>query len=127
MPDLEYVVAAERRQVQRTARSQPVANRTAARAFVERFVDDDVRGTGLPQRLPCAVRPVERVLEAEGQRVVLLRRAAAVAIDEPLPVSRRVEHVADVEGGLAERQLEENRSVGQPRNVCVQLVRVVNR
>ena len=103
-------------------RSQALSARPPS-SRVRRFVDDGVRGGRVGDRLPRAVGARGDVLQRLGQHLVLGRRAAAVAVDEPPPVQRRVEHVADVERRLAERQLDEDRRRRQLRDEAIDLGR----
>src|ERR1700716_170893 len=81
--------------------TDPVPHPRAPVAGVESFVDDHMRRAGLHERAPRAIGSRSGVLQTSVEQLIVFRRAAAVAVDERLPVKSRVKHVADVERGLA--------------------------
>ena len=121
--DYENAIRTERGDLAGPAGAEPGAQARAAVVLVRPFVDDGVGGGRLDDRLPGTVGPARDVLQRLGQHAVLRRRAAAVAVDERLPVQRGVEHVAHVEGRLAERELDENGRRRQLRGEAIDLGR----
>ena len=113
------MVGAERGDFAGAAGAEPGAYSHAAIVDVRRFVDDGVRGGRVGDRLPRAIGSRREILQRLRQHLVLQRRAAAVAIDEPPPMQRRVEHVANVERRLAERELDEDRGLRQLRSEAI--------
>src|SRR5215218_2257383 len=88
---------------------QPVAKTATSFALVGAFVDDGVGGGRLDDRFPCPVGTCADVLQSFAEELVRQRRAATIPVDQPFPMRRGKKHVTNVEGGLAERQLENDR------------------
>ena len=83
---------------------------------VRALVDEHVRGAGgLRSALQRHVGMPRHVAEREREPAVVRREEPAVAVQERPPVHGRVEHRAQVEVGVAERQLGEHAARRLPR------------
>src|SRR5207248_6969345 len=80
---------------------QPLADGLAASFLVEAFVHNRVGGARIGEHAPGEVGPLFGMAQDSGVQLVAQREGAAVAVDQRMPVTRRIKNVPQLVRPLA--------------------------
>src|SRR5438552_18741676 len=76
-------------------------------------MNDGVSGARVGERAPREAGPLFGMAQHSGVQLVAQRKRAAVAIDQRMPVTRRIKNIPQLVGPLAKWKFDDNRAGGE--------------